>query len=175
MGFIGKLLAFAQVTRNDATVSDATIDPGGGANVTGEHFTDPGDDSQPLPEDYVAGMNVRRSGGSVAVGYIDPASDQKAGPGEKRIYARDDSGASVVEVFLKNDGTAVLSNALGSLTLLANGTFNINGVTIDANGSVVIPTGESISSPSMVVDGKELKDHTHGGVTTGGSNTGPNN
>ena len=62
----------------------------------------------------------------------------------------------------------MIKNANGHVTLLADGTANINGVTIDKDGNIVAPG-------SLILNGKEIDGHTHGGVASGGSNTGPNN
>lgn len=174
MGFIGKLLSFGNTTKHGAKANNAVVDPGGGATKTLTHFSDAGDDSQPLPGDYVACVKIPRSGNAVATGYVDPANDQKAQPGEKRIYARDGDGVSVVEVWLKADGTAVIENTNGFFRLNPDGSVNINGTVINSAGEVTVASGESVIADSMIVDGKELKDHTHGGVETGGSSTGPN-
>ena len=191
-GKLAKLLSFVRTTRNDAIVSDVKVDTGGGYNLTGEHFSAPGEDAHPLPDDYVVMMPVQATGRTVAVGYADPNNPQVAEPGEKRIYARDSSGAVIVELWLKADGSAVLANAIGSITLSpdgsivstngigtitleAGGDVNINGAIIDTDGNISSPT--SVSAPSIVADGKELTDHDH--PITGGSSapgpTGPNN
>lgn len=162
MGMISKLLSF---TRKEVG-SVATVDPGGGFNRSADHFSAPGDDSYPLPGDFPALVETPRTGGVAAVGYLDPKSDQKAEPGEKRIYARDSDGVAVVELWLKADHSAVLSNALGLIELKADGSVNINGVTIDAAGNVDVPA-------SIKVGGKEINLHVHTGVTSGPSSTGP--
>lgn len=158
--------------------------------MTSNHFADSGDDSHPLPGDYAATTGTLQTGVETAVGYIDPKNAPVAEPGEKRIYARDGSGNVIVEVHLKNDGEAIVLNSGASFTvrldgtiegqngngffrLDANGVFNVNGATIDTEGRITSPT--QVISPLMTVDGKELRNHTHGGVQTGGSNTGPNN
>jgi len=158
---ISKLLSF---TRKDAG-SVATVDPGGGLNLSADHFSAPGDDSRPLPDDYVALVETQRTGGVAAVGYMDPKSEQKAEAGEKRIYARDASGAAVVELWLKADSSAVLSNALGLIELKADGSVSINGVTIDAAGNVEVPASIKVAS-------KEVNGHIHPGVTIGSGSTG---
>ena len=71
-------------------------------------------------------------------------------------------------VWLKGDGSCIMANGNGNVQLLANGTVSINGVTIDKDGNIT-------ALNSLVLDGKELNGHTHGGVASGGSNTGPNN
>ena len=119
---IAKLLSFTRVIRNEANVSDVKIDLGGKDNITAEHFSDPGDDSFPLSDDYVLAVDVPRSGGKVAAGYVDPVNTPKALEGDKRIYGRDkDSGVSVNEAWLKNDGSILVSNGNGSVLLKADG------------------------------------------------------
>lgn len=121
MGWIARVQSFVRVVRNGAKVSDVKVDPGGGANVTAEHFSAPGDDSQPIPGDYAAISKVGGTGRKVATGYLDPLNDPVAGPGEKRIYARDENGATIVQVWLKSDGEATILNANGQITLKPNG------------------------------------------------------
>lgn len=191
MGFVARLLSFTRVFRNDAYSTDVKVDPGGGANVTLPHFSAPGDDAAPFPDDFVAAVEVPRTGGAVAVGYVDPNNEGVAQPGEKIIYARSTSAGHevVVRVHLKNDGSALVSNnngtfelsqtggikgsnGNGSFELETGGNFVVNGVTIDTGGN--IKTGASIESKSVIADGKELAGHVHFGVKGGGSYTQPN-
>lgn len=175
MGMISKLLSF---TRKDVG-SVSTVNPGGGFNLSADHFSAPGDDSYPLPGDYPALVETQRTGGVAAVGYMDPKSEQKAAAGEKRIYSRDGDGNAVVELWLKADGSAILSNALGSIQLKADGSVDINGVTIDADGNtningVEIDDSGAVEVPlSLKVNSKELDLHVHPGVTVGTGSTGP--
>ena len=134
MGFINVLLNFTRVFRRDAKISDVEVDPGGGALVTPEHFEDAGSDSHPMPDDYVATMEVPRRGGVVAVGYLDPKAPQIAGPGEKAIYSRDASGNLIARVHLKSDGTVVLSGPIATVTYSPNGTMILS----NPNGSFVL-------------------------------------
>lgn len=162
MGRIARLLSFTRTITRGAKVSNVKCHLGGGDNLTCQNFSNCNDDSFPLPDDYVITVPNGRTGLSVIVGYIDPRNDQKATAGEKRIYARDSAGASIVELWLKSDGSAVLSNANGSLTLKTNGD-------VEASGSII--------APSMIVNGKELAEHDHnisGGSSAPGP-TGPNN
>lgn len=77
------------------------------------------------------------------------------------------------EMELRASGLQVFKNSNGSIQLGANGVVTINGAAVDVDGGITSP--KEMVAPSMVVDGKELKDHTHSGVQTGGGNTGPNN
>lgn len=177
MGWINKILSFTRVVRNGAKVSDVKVDPGGGPNITAENYSPAGDDAHPLTTDYALSVGVPRSGGAVVAGYVDPLNEPKAQAGEKRIYGRDaNSGAVIVEVWLKNDGTAVVSNDNGSITLRPDGgtvtttpasTFDAaaNGSIKGDNGSgsfeltvggdflvngVTIDTAGNITSPTSV-------------------------
>lgn len=122
MGRIGRLLSFVRTLRHGANVSDVKLDPGGGANITSEHFADPGDDAFPLTTDYLVAVDLKRQGVSSVVGYIDPVNPPKSLEGEKRIYARDPAtGLVIVEVWLKKDGEASTFNVNGSNTLRPDG------------------------------------------------------
>lgn len=139
-------------------MSDVKVDTGGGANATADHYSAPGDDSHPLPGDRVALVDTQGARRRAAVAYLDTKNDQTAGPGEKRIYARDASGAAVAEVWLKSDGSIVIDNGSGTVTLKTNGDVDANGATITTTGDVTTPEGVS------------LRTHTHIGnlgVATG--------
>ncbi|MBT56161.1 MAG: hypothetical protein CMF72_22520 [Mameliella sp.] len=188
MGLIAKVLSYTRIAdRFGAKVSDVKHDPGGGANETGEHFQAANQDAVPLPGDYLLTVSVQRTGGEVVVGFIDPKQEQTAQPGEYRAYARDADGAQVVQIHLKQDGTAVINNAeatvemkpsgevstqnaSGFYKLLASGVVDINGFTINTDGSAESPV--SVTAPtvdgtsSVQAAGKELVDHTHAGSPT---------
>lgn len=142
MGLIAILRSFTRVLRSGAKLSDVKLDSGGGANLTAENFADAGDDSHPLPGDYVAAVSIPRDGGQAAVGYADTINDPKAGPGEKRIYGRSpDTGLVVNEVWLKADSSVIISNALGSIELKPDGSVDINGAIISAAGEITNASG----------------------------------
>ena len=143
MGRIAKILSFLRVVKNDASQSKVTVvkcNPGGGANVTVEHYADAGDDSHPLTTDYVAIQPVKTAGAEVALGYADTINTPKAQPGDKRIYSRDvNSGAVIADIWLKSDGTIIGANANGQFMLAQSGDFTVNGLTIDINGNLTTP------------------------------------
>lgn len=145
MGLIAKLLSFARATRNGANVSDAKVDPGGGYNLTLQHFGAPGDDSHPVPGDYVASVEVPQHGGAVAVGYVDPKNTGRAKEGERRLYARNEAGEATVELWLMRSGTIQMVNALGAIYLRADGSTRIEGPGAEAeffgSGAIVIKNG----------------------------------
>lgn len=175
MGLIAKLLSFTRVVRNNAKISDVKVDPGGGPNITAENFAPIGDDSHPLPGDYVVTDKVVGSGREAIVGYIDPLSEPKALPGDKRIYARDENGVVIVEVWLKNTGEATILNENGSATLRPDGgaiTTTPNS-TFDAkaDGSIKGDNGsgsfELEAGGDFLVNGVTID--TSGNISTAGS------
>ena len=176
MGRLGTVLAVIRTIRNGANAVDVTANIGGNFNVTELHTSAPGDDSQPLPGDYAALLEVVGSGQGLVVGYIDPLNVGTANPGEKRIYARDSAGAVVAFVHLKNDGSVSVINANGALLLTAAGDVNINGVTIDPAGNITTPgtvDAATVEATSVQAAGLELAGHIHLAGTPPG-NTGPN-
>lgn len=189
MGWVGRVLSFVRVERNTAKISDIQIDTGGGPNVTAEHFAPPGDDAFPLETDYAVSQSVQQTGRVAAVGYVDPLNTPKALEGEKRIYGRDkDTGAVVVEVWLKNNGEAIISNDNGSVVLrpdggviattpastfdaAANGSIkgqNSSGVfeletggDFVVNGVTIAANGDVTIPSSLNLNGKEIAEHLH--------------
>ncbi len=174
MGRIAKILSFAK--------RKVVADPGGGANVTASHFSSPGDDSQPLQGDLCFVPKSPKSGGGVSAGYYDTTNKSKAGPGDKRIYARDSNGAVVVEIWLKSDGSCEIlndtasvilapdgglkaDNGSGSFELQPSGVFVVNGVTIDTAGNITTPATVAAAtlgaSTSLTVAGTEMAGHNH--------------
>lgn len=144
MAKIAQLLSFARATRNGIPVSDVKCDPGGGANVTAEHASAPGDDSHPLPGDYVAIGAASGTGRETAVGYYDPKNAGVAQAGEKRIYARTPDGAVSVEVWLKKSGECLITNGAGTFILEPGGTFDLNGFRITPDGNGTTANGVSL-------------------------------
>lgn len=178
MSCIAKLLSFVRGTSNEANVSDVKVDIGGGDNRTAQHFSNPGDDSHPLKTDYVLTSDIPRNGVKAAHGYLDPVNEGVAQEGDKRIYGRDkDTGVTVNEVWIKNDGSILESNDNGFILLEQNGNVNLNGVIIDPNGNITTPTtitADTITAKtSLIAALKELVGHLHlAGVPPG--DTGPN-
>lgn len=180
MGRIAKLLSFVRVNRNEAKLSDVKVDPGGGPNVTAEHFAAAGDDSHPLPGDYVALNTDSGSGRESAIGYLDPLNEPKSQPGDKRIYARDGDGVVIVEVWLKNTGEATIVNENGSVTLRPDGgaitTTPESTFDAKADGSIKGDNGsgsfELAARGDFLVNGVTID--TNGNITSPATITGPN-
>ena len=168
---MGKLTLVKSFERAESGTSDVKVDPGGGPLITAQHFSDPGDDSHPLPDDYATTVGTLSTGRENAVGYVDPNNQQKAQPGEKRIYARDENGDQVCEIWLKNDGSVRCENANGSFELEVGGDFVISDTVR------ITPAGKITGVSEIEVGGKELNNHDHP-ITSGSSApgpTGPNN
>lgn len=177
MGRIARVISFLRGERNGAKVSDVKTDAGGGANVTAEHFQPAGDDAFPLDSDYVIINPVAGTGREVVTGYLDPLNAPKANAGDKRIYARDASdGSVVVEVWLKNDGTAIVSNSNGSFTLSPDGSIKgLNGAGVfelEVGGDFVANGAKMTTSGDVVTaSGVSLDNHPHAQPNDSGGNT----
>lgn len=164
MSRIGRVERTERVTDEDGTRGlDVVVDPDG-QPVTAPHFADPGDDSVPLPGDYAALELSAGSGAEQIAGYADVRSTPKAAAGEKRIYARNAAGTTVVEVWLKADSTIVIANASGSYEMAANGDVTINGVVITAAGEITAP-GEITAMAASPATSVGLSTHLHGSGT----------
>ena len=141
MGWVARVFSFARLTRRqDAKVPVVKGNPGAGANATMEHFSAAGDDSPPLDGDYVAAMDIPRSGGKVAVGSLDPRTAGISLPGEKRIFARSPDGTQVSQIYMLQDGNILIQNDVGSILITPAGIVVINEtLTIDTVGNVITP------------------------------------
>jgi hypothetical protein len=144
MSRIATVLSFERTEVDDAQVSEVKVDPGGGANVTAQHFAPPGDDSHPLPGDFVATTASPGSGNEHATGYVDPANEPQSGPGEKRIYARNGDGAVTAVVWLKSDGEVLVESVEGGsvIRIAPDGGVHLG----DASGAAKIPRADRVDA-----------------------------
>lgn len=178
MGLVGNILSFVGIEVEDIKISEVKLDPDGGSIITATHFSTPGEDSTPLTTDSVVVVDIQGSGKKAAVGYVDPKNSKKSTAGEKRIYGRDpDTGSEVNEVWLKEDGSVIISNSNGSFELKIDGSIKgINGsgsFELEAAGDFVV-NGAKITAAGDVVSatGKSLSTHTHP-INSGSSAPGP--
>lgn len=167
-----RVLGFTRVTRRGAPVSDIDSAAGGGYNATPEHMQPTGDDARPLRDDYLVVVPMPGGKRSVAVGFLDPLNEGVTGPGEKRIYARNEEGAPMCQVWLKATGEVLISNDNGSVTLRPDGgtITESPGATFDvaADGSITGDNGAGFFSllTSGVFDVNGLTIDTEGRMTT---------
>jgi hypothetical protein len=166
MAQIATVLSSARSTdETGAHLTDVKVDPGGNTSVTAEHYAAAGDDSLPLPGDSVALDDSSGTGVKRASAYADTKNAGKAGPGEKRSYARAADGTPVVEMWLKADGTFVISGLLpagGKIELdPLTGTLDLNGLKIDTSGNLTTP-GEITAKDATPATSVTLSRHLHG-------------
>lgn len=170
MGSVAEVLSFTRTSDDSGQGADVHGDLGGGDLVTAQHFADCGDDSQPFPGDFVATNEAPGHGNEQVTGYIDPLVTQEAGPGEKRIYSRSAPGVVAAVIWLKADGTVVVTNELGAIEMAPDGDVTINGVVIDVAGNISTPgtiQGLEVSNAAV-----SLGTHVHTSAAPG-SPTGP--
>lgn len=150
---------------------DVVVDPGGVNTTTAPHYANVGDDAPPLPGDYAALGESSGTGAEHITGYADTKNAGKALPGEKRIYARSATGDVKVELWLKGDGSIVISNGEGSFAMAPSGDVTINGVVISKAGAISAP-GEVTAMAATPATAISLTKHAH--LTAGtGAPSGP--
>jgi hypothetical protein len=117
VGILGRLVSFvrAQVDGDEAPEVSVDLD---GDEATALHFSPPGVDAAPLPDDVASLAPGSGKGALDAVGYQDPTTPGKARPGEVRLYARSGPGVVAVELWLQADGSLVARNASAGVELV---------------------------------------------------------
>lgn len=153
MGLISVVKQFARVTLDGAFRALITHDPGNLASTDAEYYGPSGDDSPPLPEDFVLLVESEGAGRQNAAGIMDTRNEGTAEPGEVRRYARDPDGAIVATIWLKGDGTIAISNDGGTIEMAPSGDVTINGVVIDASGNISTP-GDIEAVGDITADGE---------------------
>jgi len=155
VGIIALLKKYTRVTKNSLFFAEAVIDKGGAPLKTSEHYADSGDDSHPLEDDYIVGVDVPRSGGSVIAGFIDAKNPGITEPGGKRIYSRDAGGTPVADVHLEPDSTITSKNGACDIEQRPDGTITSSNAlsTIEQRPDGTITTSNAISSITQSPDG----------------------
>ncbi|WP_221066879.1 phage baseplate assembly protein V [Methylomagnum ishizawai] len=118
-------------------------------------------------------------GDQVEVGFLEDDPEQPYAAG--RIYSDTDrptpdidgtpTGCPSGEIWLVAKGGARLRLLAGGAVEIVGTTVKIKGGTIESEGDWR-HTGTITASVDVVADGISLHDHTHGGVQTGGGDTG---
>lgn len=197
MGQLATLLGyFRRVRPKDVKVSEAKVDLSKNDITNAINIAPAGMDSFPLLTDQAFVTPDSGTGKKAAIGYLDTVNAPVAVEGETRMMGRDpDTKLVVVELHLKNDGEATILNAGlslvctlagvfkvtnsagGLIELRADGIIELNGVTINLSGDINTPT--KITTPSAIVNSKEIAEHDHsqGNDSDGDAevDTGPNN
>jgi hypothetical protein len=153
------------VVRDGVSLLEVKCDTGANATATVEFFCAPGFDAVPLAGDSLALLPVSsRLGGFVGVAQLDPKNVGQAGPGEQQLYGRAPDGSPVCSVWTKGDGSVVVSNGGGAITLESGGTIDLNGFRIDPTGNVTAPG--DITSATGTIEGATIKGTTVEGTTS---------
>ncbi len=116
------------------------IEGGEGDSATMDHFGPVGDDSPPLPDDWVLAVPIGgESEDLIAAAYSDETT-HTAEPGEKRLYARNPAGEIVSTIHMRSDGTIELANDAATIEVAADGSITLSGT------SVSLQAGEALGS-----------------------------
>jgi len=153
MGGVAKILS--QMIKG--VLRKGVCDKGYTAKVTAEQFGPAGDDSAPMAGDTVAIMEIGENGRSIIVGSIDVVNVPKAAAGEKRFYSRGALSVPMAEIWLKKDGTVVISNLAGKVELSATGGLkasnNLGAIDLQSTGGVTVSNtlGKIALSPVGII------------------------
>lgn len=120
MGLIATVLEWLRASADGESYREATCDPGDGANLTPQVAFPPGFDAEGLPGDLAVLVEI--GGGKTTVAFVDPKISPLAGAGEVVLFSRSAPGAVAGKIHLKADGT-----------------IDLNGVTISTSGEITAP------------------------------------
>jgi len=156
VGLIARVLSFLRDESEGDKFTEVKADPDGtptdsgeeGPNLTGELYGVNNTDAPPLPQDFAAGIDVPGTGRVAFVAFLDPKNAGIAQGGEWRVYGRDaDGNANGAEIYLKRDGSVVLSNQFGNVEISPLGIITANG--LDLNSHVHNFVGVPAGSPGI--------------------------
>jgi len=164
MGQIATVISTERVTGDDGNpIVEVRCDAGAGP-ITAELLQPSGDDSLPLPGDFVALVEGPGQGTQLAVATCDGKNTGTSAAGERRLYARKNADGTIVsDLWLKGDGTIAIRGLVngGSATLdPSDGSWNLNGVKIDKQGNLTAP-GEITAKAATPATAVKLSTHLH--------------
>lgn len=144
MGSLATVTAFERETVDGALAPECKVDRGGGDLATASCFSPLGDDAPPLPGDVAYLGDDAGTGTAQIIAYQDPTTPAPAAPGEKRIYSRSGPGVVAAEIWLRADGSILVTNAGGTLELAATGAARLanalGSIEVDVAGKVTFTT-----------------------------------
>ena len=166
MGMIYRLIEFFRRETPRRKTSFTRGDSGGGIIHTTEYFQPAGDDAQPMSSDMGVEVPTRGAEQYVSMGFVDPRNAGITEAGEKRIYARDQDGNVVVDIYLQRDGSLRAMNENGIMHMRANGSFrmsNSNGQAELQQGGDFVVNGARITAAGEIINagGIVLGTHVH--------------
>jgi hypothetical protein len=155
VGFLATIISFTRAVVQGAHAPEAKVSRGGNDTLTAGHFSAPGDDSYPLPDDVAYVGDGAGKGAAEILGYQDSKTTPVAVAGEKRIYSRSGPGVVAASVYLRSNGTIIVRNSLGSVELTPTGSVTIGNavgsISLSALGLVTFTVGVSTVGASTHV------------------------
>ncbi len=137
MGRVGTILDIEQKSSEGVNTTNVKLDIGGGENITAPQAAPAGIDCTPLETDTAVTSSSPGNSGQNVVGYIDPDNASK-GDGVY-LYARTPDGSPVADIWLKSDGSIVVTTSGASIEIASAGGITMSNT---AGGKVDIqPTG----------------------------------
>jgi hypothetical protein len=103
-------------------------------------FNNAGIESHPFPGDFALTVPVTSTGEHAAVGFISPNNEITA-QGDTVLYSRSDATTVAARVAARSNGSVTIANGVGQITLLSNGTIDLNGVQVAPDGTITTAAG----------------------------------
>lgn len=159
MGRVAVVLDSTRVTEQTGeNVTDITLDPDGGNNVTAQLYSPPGEDALPLDGDFAVYEEGDSPELDAVVGFHDPKLAPFAEKGEKVIFSRSGPGVVAASVHLKKDGSVALKNSGVTITAKSDGTVSIDASSVTITGDLKV-NGEVTAHAATVP--VTLTQHVH--------------
>ncbi|MCP4568029.1 MAG: hypothetical protein GY841_10665 [FCB group bacterium] len=143
MGRVGNILGIGQNAAEGDHTTDIKLDIGGGQNITAPQATPAGIDSTPLETDIAVTSSAPGDSGQNVVGYVDKKNASKNDG--VYLYARSAAGVPVADIWIKTDGSVVVTNTTTTIETSAAGNIEISNAVgsfvIDPIGNITIGSG----------------------------------
>lgn len=156
MGRIGKVIKsfINKLSGSSTNAQFSSVEEFSGDQRTSQNFGPCNEDFAP-PENCITYDEKlgRGRGYLLSIAYNNQLIESQAIHGERRIFSTNKAGDTVMsEVFLKQDGSVIIKNSLGSFEMKVSGEFEINGATITTSGDFVTAAGISVDGHSHTQD-----------------------
>lgn len=139
MGRVGNILDIEQNSTDGTHTTDIKIDVGGGEVIRAPQAAPAGIDCTPLTTDKAITSSAPGDSGQNVVGYVDPKNPSKSDG--VYLYSRSADGSPVADVWLKSDGSVVVTTSGATIEATAAGAVTVEGasggkIAIEVTGAV---------------------------------------
>jgi len=150
MGRLGKVIKsfIDKLSGSGSNAQFSSVEEFAGDQRTAQAFGPCNEDFSPPESCRTFDVPIGKDRGYLlSIAYHNQLINPVAVHGEKRIFSTNQAGDTVMsEVFLKQDGSVLIKNSLGSFEMKVSGEFEINGATITIDGDFITAAGISLDT-----------------------------